>query len=95
MSETEKKRQQLLARLSRGLVYTTPLLAAVAGAASLHAIISDITDSPRQSSVTTQSSASSAGSRVAAPEANAEAGPEASAEASPEAAPEAMPEASQ
>ena len=90
MSEPDAKRQQLLARLSRGLVYTTPLLVAVTGAAGMHAIISDL----RADQVPSASqSANPDSSSTAAPEATPEATPEAAPEATPEATPEAMPEA--
>ena len=75
---SEQERQQLLKKLSRGLVYTTPLLIAMTGAAAIHGVYSDLTQGPNDSPVPTS-----------APEATPEAAPE----ATPEAAPEAMPEA--
>ena len=70
MTDTDRKR--LLARLSRGVVYSAPLLIAVTGAASLHAIVSDIRTTPEATP-------------EAMPEAAPEAAPEAMPEASPEA----------
>ncbi len=95
MTDTDRKR--LLARLSRGVVYSAPLLIAVTGAASLHAIVSDIRTPPESAGVERDSAAPGATPEAtpeAMPEAAPEATPEAMPEATPEAAPEAMPEAS-
>ena len=91
MKDDHPTRRQLIARLSRTVVYTTPLLIAVTGAASLHAIVSDI----RQPGDTpdTGPEAMPEATPEATPEAAPEATPEATPEAVPEATPEAMPEA--
>lgn len=77
---SEQQRQQLLKKLSRGLVYTTPLLIAITGAAAIHGLYADISQAPSTEP-------------TSAPEATPEAMPEAAPEATPEATPEAMPEA--
>ena len=102
MSDTEQKRQRLLANLSRSVAYTAPLLVAVTGAASLHAIVADVRDAtptmdkatlPRDGTPAPAPEATPEGMPEAAPEAAPEAVPEAAPEAAPEASPEAMPEA--
>ncbi|MDR9432575.1 MAG: hypothetical protein RI539_00285 [Spiribacter sp.] len=95
MSEQEQARQRLLAKLSRSLVYTTPLLVAVTGAAAVHGIISDMTTErgPAATQAAPEHTSNTETNSEAVPEANPEAMPEATPEASPEAMPEAIPEA--
>lgn len=87
---SDQERQQLLKKLSRGLVYTTPLLIAMTGAAAIHGVYSDLAQRPNEQLAPASTPKAAP---EAAPEATPEATPEAAPEATPEAAPEAMPEA--
>lgn len=93
MSDHNESRQRLKRRLSRTVVYTAPLMIAVTGAASLHAIVNDLSDGVDRRTPSPTPEAVPEGMPQAAPEAMPEATPEAMPEAQPEAVPEAMPEA--
>ncbi len=93
MPVNDDARQRLKRRLSRTVVYTAPLMIAVTGAASLHAIISDVRDGVEQQPSAGTPQSTSRPAPEAMPEGMPEAAPEAQPEAMPEASPEAMPEA--
>lgn len=93
MPANDDARQRLKRRLSRTVVYTAPLMIAVTGAASLHAIISDVRDGVERQPSAGASQSSTAPAPEAMPEGMPEGAPEAQPEAMPEASPEAMPEA--